>query len=82
MSVIIALNTYDELQKSGATHIVELGTLMGIPVVPTVAVRGRGIIELLNRVVEVFRGEDTQARSVRINYGNTIEESLEKIQER
>jgi ferrous iron transport protein B len=79
--VIIALNMYDELQKSGATlKYMELGTLMGIPVVPTVAVRGRGIIELLNRVVEVFRGEDTQARSVRINYGNTIEESLEKIQ--
>ncbi len=79
--VIIALNMYDELQKSGAKlRYTELGKMMGIPVVPTVAVRGRGIIDLLDKVVEVFRGEDPTARPVRINYGNTIETSLERLQ--
>lgn len=79
--VIIALNMYDELQKSGAKLKYEdLGTLMGIPVVPTVAVRGRGIIDLLNRVVEVYRGENRIARPVRINYGSSVEMSLETLQ--
>lgn len=79
--VIIALNMYDELQKSGATlKYSELGMMMGIPVVPTVAVRGRGIIDLLNKVVDVFRGEDSTARPVRINYGKTIEASLDTLQ--
>ncbi len=79
--VIIALNMYDELQKSGTKlKYNELGTMMGIPVVPTVAVRGRGIIDLLDRVVAVFRYEDPIARSVRIKYGNTLEQSLETLQ--
>lgn len=78
--VIIALNMYDELQKSGVKlNYDNLGTMMGIPVVPTVAVRGRGIFELLNRVVEVFRGEDPVARPVRINYGSSVEPSLEAL---
>jgi len=78
--VIIALNMYDELQKSGARlKYDDLGTMMGIPVVPTVAVRGRGIIDLLNRVVEVYRGENPIARPVRISYGSRVEPSLELL---
>ncbi len=79
--VIIALNMYDELQKSGAKlKYDDLGAMLGIPVVPTVAVRGRGIFELLNRVVEVYRGENPFARPVRISYGNSVEPSLEVLQ--
>lgn len=75
--VIIALNMYDELQKSGARlNYDDLGSLMGTPVVPTVAVRGRGIIDLLNRVIDVFCGTDPVVRPVRINYGNTVEASI------
>ena len=79
--VIIALNMYDELQKSGAKlKYDDLGAMLGIPVVPTVAVRGRGIFELLNRVVEVYRGENPFARPVRISYGSSVEPSLEALQ--
>lgn len=79
--VIIALNMYDELQKSGAKlNYDDLGTMLGIPVVPTVAVRGRGIFELLSRVVEVYMGENPIARPVRINYGSSVEPSLEVLQ--
>lgn len=78
--VIIALNMYDELQKSGARlNYEDLGSLMGTPVVPTVAVRGRGIIDLLNRVIDVFSGTDPVARPVRINYGKTVEASIEVL---
>jgi ferrous iron transport protein B len=78
--VIIALNMYDELTKKGTRlDYSALGAMMGTPVIPTVAVKGKGIIELLDRTIQVFRGEDPVARPVRINYGSTVEASLDLI---
>ncbi len=32
--------------------------MMGIPIVPTVAVKGKGIAELMNKVIEVYENKD------------------------
>lgn len=81
IKVVIALNMYDELEQKGILlKYAELGKMMGIPIVPTVAVRGRGIIQLMNKVIEVYEDRDPVVRHIHINYGNTIEDSISKVQ--
>ncbi|MGB2798942.1 MAG: ferrous iron transporter B [Dehalococcoidia bacterium] len=51
--MIIALNIWDDTKHRGITIDVEkLEQLLGVPVVPTVAVTGEGIKELVNRIPE------------------------------
>jgi ferrous iron transport protein B len=81
VKVVIALNMYDELQKNGNTldHKM-LGKLLGIPIIPTVGSRGRGIKELFDEVIEVFNDSDPVERHIHINYGYEIEASINTIQ--
>ncbi len=79
--VIIALNMYDELGKRGAVlNHKELGRMMGMPVVPTVGVRGKGVSELKDKIIEVFEGRDPVARPVKISYGAAIEAAVASVQ--
>ena len=78
--VVIALNMYDELgQKGIRLDFAELGRLLGIPVVPTIAVKGRGIDALVEKIIEVYEGRDPVVRNVHINYGSIIEESIARV---
>jgi ferrous iron transport protein B len=79
--VIIALNMYDELEKLGTDlRYDDLGRMMGMPVVPTVGFRGKGILELKEKIIEVFEGREPVARPVKISYGATIETSIASVQ--
>ena len=50
-SMVIDLNMYDELERSGATlDYQKLGKMLGVPIVPTVASTGKGVTELLDKV--------------------------------
>ena len=81
IKVVIALNMYDELEAKGVKLDYQtLGKMMGIPIVPTVAVKGLGINELMSKIIDVYEGKDSTVRNVNINYGNTIESSISKIQ--
>ena len=52
--MIMALNMYDELQKSGNKLDTEqLGKLLGVPVVPTIGRTGKGVEELFNTIIEI-----------------------------
>jgi ferrous iron transport protein B len=80
--VVIALNMYDEFEKTGnKIDYVALGKLMGIPVIPTVSSKGIGIPDLFDRLIEVFEDRDPIVRHVHINYGNELERSIKKIQQ-
>lgn len=74
---VIALNMYDELEKSGATfdynHFAEM---IGYPVVPTVAKSRKGIPELFDKVIEVYERRNPVARHIHINYGEEIETGI------
>ncbi len=75
--VVVALNMYDEFVASGATLDYEkLGSLMGIPMVPTVAKNGQGLNKLLDCVIEIFEGRNAIARHVHINHGSVIEPEI------
>ncbi|MFZ4706544.1 MAG: ferrous iron transport protein B [Bacteroidales bacterium] len=83
IKVVVALNMYDELQKSGDTlDHQHLGQMLGTPFVPTVGSKGKGIPELLRKIIEVHEDRETTSRHVHINYGLSIEKGIKAIQEK
>ncbi len=83
LPLVIALNMYDELEKKGDLIDHEkLGRLLGIPVVPTVGIKGSGIDNLFTKVKEVMQGRDENVRHIHITYDPEIEISIRKIQDR
>lgn len=78
--MVMALNMYDELQRSGATLDVEqLSRLLGLPIVPTVALTGQGIDALLQRLIDVFEQKQGVSRHVHIYYGDALERAIADI---
>jgi ferrous iron transport protein B len=80
--VVIALNMFDEFEATGAKlDCALLGNLLGIPVIPTVASKGKGMKELFHAVIDVYEETNTVRRTVNINYGKLIEDAIAEIQE-
>lgn len=82
IKVVIALNMYDDLEKSGA--ILKIGTLsrlLGIPIIPTIATKGVGISNLFNKIIDVFENRDAIVRHIHINHGREVEQSIKQIRE-
>ena len=81
IKVVIALNMFDELLAKGTIFkYKELGQMIGIPIIPTVAVKGKGIGELMQKIIDVYEDKDPLIRYININYGNSIEESVSRLQ--
>ncbi len=58
ITMVMALNMYDELQRSGdKLDIAQLSTLLGMPIVPTTGRNGDGIGKLFDTIIEVVSGE-------------------------
>jgi ferrous iron transport protein B len=78
IKVIIALNMYDELLKNEVKFdFLSLGKLMGIPIIPTVSSKGKGIRELIKKTIEVYEDLDPIVRHIHINYGTELEKSIQ-----
>ena len=78
--MVIALNMYDELEESGDTFDHEaFGRLIGVPIVPTVSKRSRGIPQLFDQVIAVYEDESPVVRHVHINYGEVLEPAICKL---
>ena len=78
--MVIALNMYDDLERSGARFEHEaLGEMIGVPMVPVVAPSGVGIEALLDAVIAVHENRDKRVRHIHIGYGSVIEEHLEPL---
>jgi ferrous iron transport protein B len=81
IQIVIALNMYDELEKKGDRLDYDtLGKLLGLPVIPTVGSKGRGISELFERIIKVYENREPVVRHIHINYGTEIENSICAIQ--
>ena len=82
ITVVLALNMYDDLlERKDKLDTALLSKLLGIRVVPTISHRGKGIYRLLNHVIRVFEEKDPDIRHIHINYGEEIEQSVQKLQE-
>ena len=78
--MVLALNMYDELQKSGDTLDHEaLGTLLGMPVVPVIARTGWGLDNVLEAIVQVYEDHFEHTKHIHINYGKDMEEAIAEI---
>jgi len=81
IKVVIALNMSDELEKKGdKLDYLALGKMMGIPIIPTIASKGKGINELFDKIIEVYEDKDKTVRHIHINYGCNIEDAIARIQ--
>jgi ferrous iron transport protein B len=58
--IVVALNMVDEAERHGIhIDVSKLSEMLGVPVVPTVAVKGKGIDELLNTLPKASVGHRT-----------------------
>ncbi len=79
--VVIALNMMDVAASRGyKINIEKLSQLLGVPVVPIVASKKKGIEELLDTVIGVAKG-NISCKAKEINYGKEIEKKIEEIME-
>ncbi|MGC8895884.1 MAG: ferrous iron transport protein B [Candidatus Bathyarchaeia archaeon] len=77
--MVIALNQMDMAKRKGIQIDVEkLEKLLGIPVIPTVAIKGVGIFQLLEKAIEVVE-KGQAAKYVSVRYGEEVEERIDKL---
>jgi len=85
--MVLALNMYDELEKSGAMlDYKALSRMLGFPVVPLIANTGWGIENVLEQIVCVYENNETCTnheggclKHIHINYGEQVEEAIGQI---
>ncbi len=80
IKVVIALNMFDELENKGDRFDYKmLGEMIGIPIVPCVASKGKGIDDLMQKVIDVYHENEKSVRHVHINYGADINKSIDTL---
>ncbi len=80
--VVMVLNMFDEMQAKGDVLDYEsLGRMIGVPIVPAVSHKGKGIKDVFGKVIEVYEDRDEVVRHIHINHGALVEDSIKKIQE-
>ncbi len=81
LRLVGALNMYDEFERRGdQVNLDTLGTLFGMPMIPTSFKSGTGVKELFRAVIQVYEGASRHARHLHINYGHEIENGISQIQ--
>lgn len=75
--LLIAVNQIDLAEKKGITiDTKKLSTLLGVPVVPTVAIRGKGIPALTDAITGLMQDHPVPPA---LHYGKEVEERIVKI---
>lgn len=75
--VVVALNMYDELEKSGdQLDYKQLSVLFGIPMIPTICKKGLGVDHLFHLIINMYEGGDFIDKS-----GNISPEILRELNE-
>ena len=81
-SMVIAMNMYDELKRSGSElDYGMLGNMIGVPIVPTVSKSGEGINQLFEKVIEVYEGRNETVRHIHVSLGGDIEMSVSQLKD-
>ena len=77
--LVLCLNQVDIAKKKGIIiNTKKLEQALGIPVVPTVGIRGEGIYELTKTAVEVSKKRRGNGKAL-VRYGAEIEERISKL---
>lgn len=88
ITMVMALNMYDELQRSGdKLNIDQLSTLLGMPIIPTTGRNGKGINQLFDKIIEVYQSNQniqsnqkhTAFRHIHVNHGRELERCIQQL---
>jgi len=80
-NLVIALNMIDVAESRGLLiNVSMMPELLGIPVVPMVANKNKGIQELLSTIIETAKDNHSVNKRININYGEELEEELTKLE--
>jgi ferrous iron transport protein B len=75
--LVVALNMTDLAEKKGIKiDRRKLEALLGVPVIPTIATRGRGIKELLQAALKCL---EANCRGARLRWSGDVEDEIEKL---
>ncbi|MDO4190675.1 MAG: ferrous iron transport protein B [Bacteroidales bacterium] len=78
--MLMALNMFDELERSGAKlDIEQLSKMLGFPIVPTIAKSGKGINEVLEAIINIYEHSEQITKHIHINYGEDVERSIRQV---
>lgn len=80
--MVVALNMYDEVRRNGdKLDYEQLGSLLGVPMVPLVSRTGEGVRQLFEKVVAVYENQTDEmlARHIHVNHGAELEQSIDRI---
>ena len=81
--IVMALNMYDEMTAKGDVFDYKsLGKMLGFPIVPTTAVKGVGITDVLETLVDVYEEKKNLNKHIHINYGRDIEDAIIPIKKK
>ena len=77
--LVLCLNQFDAAKKKGINiDLKKFEQALGVPVVPTVAIRGEGIYELTKKAVEMAKRKGSK-KPKPVKYGSEIEEKIQKL---
>ncbi len=77
--VVVALNQMDAAKEMGIDVDVEqLSKTLGVPVIPTIAIKSLGLDELMHEAIE---GDHSGQQHLRVNYDNHILRALKVLDE-
>ncbi len=80
--LVFAMNMVDVAKVRGiVVDFDKLATLLGVPIVETVATRGEGLEGLLETALDVVQDKNPVARHVHINYGSEVEEEIRNVRQ-
>ncbi len=87
VKLVGALNMFDEIETRGDKLDYEkLGSLFGMPFIPTVFKTGRGVEELFSTVINVYEGAEysdgCRLRHIHLNHGKYIEEAIDEVKDK
>jgi ferrous iron transport protein B len=78
-NLVIALNQVDLLEKADFNiDSKKLEDILNIPVIPTVAIEGKGIEKLIEKCIEIYEGK-IDYKPINIRYGKEVEDRIEEL---
>ena len=78
--MVVALNMWDELEKSGDKLDIEMmSRLLGARMVPVTAFNGHGVRDVLEATMEAIDESEQETKHHNVNYGQLIEDCLQEL---
>ncbi len=80
LPIVMALNMFDELKRSGDKLDVQaLQQMLGFPIIPTISSTGKGISDVLEAIVTLYEKQEAVSKHIHINYGHEIEGAIQEV---